>query len=206
MKLIILIPIILLSGCFRIATTAQDNIFKQSLADSNAAALFVESTTTDEGIKIAAAAIRNHGSNMAKAMEIVIADLPTARVNVSDWIVDPYRANEQTSRNLERDEMSIATMVTATTIATILAGVGLRMAASSLYPMGSVGQLVNFISMLFGNQPVEKRKAFAAIIEVLDSYKDLDPNWRDNILYKMLADKMTDQEKTYIKKARNELG
>ena len=205
MKLIIFLPIIFLCGCFRIATPTQDKLAAQSVADSIAAAKFIRDTTTDESIKLAANAIYGHSLNIAKALEIDPEDLPNARVSKVDWIIDPAGSDQRSQENIKKDGYSLAQIVTATSLATMLAGVGLAMGRSMLaaHPLG---QLLGYVGTLFGQATPVKEKAHRKLLIVLDEYKKLDPNWKDNKLYQMLSDRMTNAEKDYVKRVRDELG
>lgn len=204
MKLIILLPILLLCGCFRVVTDDQMKIVKQSIADSNAAAEYIIENTEEPGTKLAGEATRGHTISIAGAMEIDPKDLPNARVTKLDWKYDYNSASEQTIGNLKRDGYSISTMVTATVVATMLAGIGIRMGAGALATT-PLGTIVSTIGTFFGQSPQIKRDVYNKIILALEAYKDIDPDWKTNKLYVLLSDKLTTAEKDFIKKERHEL-
>lgn len=204
MKLILLLPILLLCGCFRIITDDQIDIIKQSIADGKAASEYIIENTEEQGTKLAGEAAKGHTLSVAGAMEIDPRDLPDARVTKIDWKYDYNRASEQTSSNLKRDSYSISTMVTATVIMTMIAGIGLKMGAQTLTAT-PVGGFVNFLSTLFGHAPQVKRDVYNKLLVALEQYKDIDPDWKTNKLYVLLSDKLTTAEKDLIKKERHEL-
>jgi len=206
MKLLCLLSIMLLCGCFRIVTNEQLGIMKQSAADTKAAAIYVQGAEIDGrdagGVKLASAAMRQHVINMASALEIRPEDLPQPRVSVTDWKYDPQRANEQTMHNLKQDEYSVTTMVTASIIATMLAGIGLRMGAGALAST-PIGGIISTLGQFFGQAPQIKRDVYDKILLTLEEYKDIDPDWKTNKLYMLLSDKLTTAEKDHIKKERH---
>lgn len=209
MKLLCVLPIMLLCGCMRIVTDEQLGIMKQSASDAKAAATYVQiadvETDVDKGgVKLAAAALRQHVINMAAALEIRPEDLPQPRVSVTDWKYNPERANEQTMENLKKDDYSIATMVSVSVLATMLAGIGLKMGAGALAST-PLGAIVNALSTFFGHAPQIKRDVYDKIIATLEAYKEIDPDWKTNKLYVLLSDKLTTAEKDFIKKERHAL-
>lgn len=206
MKLLALLPILFLFGCFRIVTDEQLGIVKQSTADTKAAATYIQQadvTGNDAGgVHLAGAAMRSHGDHIASALEINPADLPPARVGVNDWKYDPQHASEQTMSNLKKDEYSISTMVTASVIATMLAGIGIRIGAGALAST-PIGGIISTIGQFFGQAPQIKRDVYDKILASLEEYKDIDPDWKTNKLYMLLSDKLTTAEKDYVKKERH---
>jgi hypothetical protein len=204
MKLLILIPILFMCGCFRVVTDAQVDILKQSTSDATAAIKYIGDTTSDEGTAFAANAVDRHLLNISAAMEIDPRDLPQPRVTVRQWTTDYRSASDATSANLKQDEYNIGTMVTVSVIATMIAGIGLKMGAQTLTAT-PIGGVVNFLSTLFGHSSQIKRDVYDKIIASLEAYKDIDPDWKTNKLYVLLSDKLTTPEKDFIKKERHGL-
>jgi hypothetical protein len=193
----------------RIVTDEQLGIMKQSASDAKAAATYVQTANVETdvdkgGVKLAAAALRQHVINMAAALEIRPEDLPQPRVSVTDWKYNPERANEQTMENLKEDEISVSTMVSVSVIATMLAGIGLRMGAGAL-ASSPFGGAISMLGTLFGQAPQIKRDVYNKILTTLEDYKEVDPEWRTNKLYMLLSDKLTTAEKDFIKKERHAL-
>jgi hypothetical protein len=191
----------------RVVTDEQLGIMKQSAADAKAAATYVQQadveTPTDKGgVKLAAAAMRQHVINMAAALEIRPEDLPQPRVSVTDWKYNPEHANEQTMENLKKDDYSVSTMVSVSVIATMLAGIGLRMGAGALAAT-PFGGIISTLGTLFGQAPQIKRDVYDKILASLEEYKEIDPDWKTNKLYVLLSDKLTNPEKDFIKKERH---
>lgn len=201
MRLFVLLLPILLCGCMRVVTQGRLDIAKQSLSDSKAAAIYIDETA-EGGTKLAADAMRKHADNIAAALEIEPSDLPHARVGVNDWKQDANKASEQTSQNLAKDGYSISTMVSVSVILTMLAGIGLKMGTGALSTT-PFAPIIGMLGTLFGHDPAIKASVHDKIITVLEDYKEVDPDWENNKLFKMLSKRMTQAEKDYVKAQTN---
>jgi len=206
MKLLLLTILLLIScSCMRVVTNEQQAIFKQSASDLVTTLEYVKDNTTEDNIRVASSVALNHGRNMIAALEIRLDDLPRARVSKQYWEANPQAAGQDSLTNLNQDENSLATIMSATVIVTMLVGAGLALAQTALRTT-PIGQLLGYAGMLFGQKSPVAKKTDAKILLVLEEYKELDPAWRTNKLYVMLSDKMTNAEKDYVKDKRDEVG
>jgi hypothetical protein len=145
--------------------------------------------------------MRNHARNMAKAMEIDDADLPSPRVSTGDWRDNPNRAHQESRDNSAKDGADIAKYglyaMAGVSIAMLAGKAGMMMFAN--HP---VGQLLGMFGQLFGGESPKKHRVYKKMISVLEEYKEIDPAWKENKLYVMLSDRLTTAEKDFIKTER----
>jgi hypothetical protein len=143
-----------------------------------------------------------HAYNMARVMEIDLEDLPQPRVSKRTWSVDPEGAHTESQMHAKSDGEVITNYalygLSIASLAVIFGKLGQVVLGS--HPLGAMlGQVGHF----FGGESPTKRKVFDRLLVVLDKYKEVDPDWQNNKLFKMLSDAMTTSEKEYIKSARN---
>ena len=201
MKQLLLICTILLTGCGSYVTERQKGVAAQAYSDINAVADYVENAYYEDVPALAADAMRTHSRNMAKAMEIDDADLPAPRVTARDWQNNPSRAHQESRNNAKADTTSITEYsiyaLAGASIAIIGGKIGMMILAN--HP---VGQFLGALGQLFGGESPKKHRVYKKLISVLEEYKDVDPNWKDNKLYGMLSDRLTTAEKDFIKTER----
>lgn len=202
MRYILLVLCLFTTSCGTFVTNRQKDVAAQGLSDMKAAKEYIGNSYENTPASWAADAMYEHGVNMAKAMEIDPDDLPKARVNHRQWQMDPEGARIESNENAKQDSTDIGTYalwgLSGASIAIIAGRLGMMILAN--HPIGMIlGQL----GTIFGGESPTKQKVFSKMVAVLDEYKKLDPDWRNNKLYMMLSDAFTQTEKDFIKDNRH---
>lgn len=205
MKLVsIFIIYTVLTGCGAYVTERQTKVAAQAYSDLDAAAKYVEKEYPEQPVAWAADAMRQHARNMARAMSLAEEDFPAPRINYADWKLTPEAAKEDTKVNVSND----ANEIDAGSIATkVLAGMSLAVLlgklATTMFKTHPIGQILGWVGNIAGGENPVKSTVHDKLIAALNDYKDIDPDWENNKLYKLLSGKMTQAEKDYIKRVNH---
>lgn len=208
MRIIILLLIALsLVGCVRIITDKEADKFAQSYVDTLEAAEYIEDYADMfdiEPIKLASRSIREHGANMAKAMHVNTDELPEPRVSKNSWATDAKAAYSTSNENAVADSKILNNPAIVGLAALPLLAIGLKLGQILLkgHPLGAA---FGVAGTLFGYDSPTKTAVHDKLIAVLEEYKSADPSWKDNKLFILLSDKLTQAEKDYIKVKRNDI-
>lgn len=193
-----------LTGCGTFVTNRQKEHAAQSLSDAKAALEYVADkySESDPPTMWAALAAIGHAENVARVMDIDLEDLPRPRITKRIWQIDPQGAQEESRALITQDKDSIVNYtlygLSAVSLAVLLGRLGHQMLGN--HP---IGILLGQLGHIFGGESPRKKKVFDTIVSVMDEYKKVDPNWRNNKLFEMLSDSMTSADKDFVKSQRN---
>lgn len=201
---VLLLSLVILSftGCFRIVSDDTAKVAAQSNADLNASLDYIKEEAVerqDFPTAMAAETAKSHGENMAKAMKVEKEDLPSARVTKDEWKADPTKAYDESSVLVKEDGVSLQNVVGAGLAGLSVIAIALKLGQGLLKAHPVIGPILGAAGTLFGYADPVKDSVHNKIIDALEEYKDTDPKWEENPVFKLISSKLTRKEKDYIK-------